>query len=411
MQYVIEGGNKLFGTVEVCGSKNSVLPLLAASVLTDCDVTFTNCPQITDVFNMIEAVRSTGKKVTFLGDVITVSGTASEFSVTKKASLLRASVLLAGSLFGRLGKAELPLPGGCNIGARPIDVHVDGLRSLGANVTCDDSLKLDGKAKGGEHFLRVASVGATENLLLASVLADGETHLHNCAVEPEVVALENFLTKLGAKIDGIGTSDVTVTGVRSLGGAMWKVGSDRIVAATYVCAVLATGGNATVKNCRLDELGAFSDVILRSAELRQVGGDVVVNSLGKTKGFGYVETGPHPMFPTDCQSLLLSLASVTCGDTVICEKVFENRLKNNADELTKMGAKIRLQGNVAHVSGTKLFGETTTANDLRGGAGLVIAGLAAGGKTVVKNVEHVMRGYPDLHEKLSQLGAKIILVN
>lgn len=404
------GGRRLFGEIAVYGAKNCVLPLLGASVLTDEAVVLHNCPQITDVLNMIRLLQSMGKKITWQGDSITVEGGLTSTQAPQSlAKLLRGSALILGGVVAKYGEIDLPLPGGCAIGKRPMDIHLIGLESMGVQVKCEDNiLYCRGKPNGADYEMRFPSVGATENLLCAAVTAKGETTLVNCATEPEVEALEQLLVAMGAQIEGIGTPNLSIKGVAALHGAEFTVIPDRIVAATYISAAVSAGGAITVTQCNPRHLRAFLNLLYPHFKVTEYSDTVSIVCDRMPIGYGRVTTAPYPFFPTDMQSLVLSLASCSCGGrTLIRENLFESRLDHIANELALMGANIRVDGNVAHVEGNKLHGADVTAYDLRGGAALVIAGLNADGRTTVRGVENICRGYLSLAENISSLGADI----
>ena len=410
MDYIVNGGKKLTGEIAVYGAKNCALALLGATVLTEEEVVLRNCPEIVDVENMLSLLRAMGKMVVRLGDVVKVSGNLTTTSAPQElATLLRGSALILGSTVAKYGQIELPLPGGCAIGARPMDIHLKGLETLGIVVNNSETgVCCYGKPIGAVYNLRFASVGATENLLCACALAKGKSVLTNCATEPEVVALEQLLVMMGAKIDGIGCSTVEIDGVECLHGAEFDVIPDRIVAATYLAAAVAACGDVTVTNCNPQHLKAFLDVLSPHFYIDQTENAIHIVVEKQPKGYGNITTAPYPYFPTDMQSLMLSLAAMSNGGrTVISEKLFENRLKHNADELNKMGANVTVDGDCATVLGAKLHGATVTSHDLRGGAGLVIAALNAEGTSRVVGVEHINRGYVLLAENLRSLGADI----
>ncbi len=409
MEYLIEGGNPLRGELRVYGAKNCALALLGATVLTDETITLTNCPNITDIDNMLMLLGVMGKKITRSGDEVSVSGSLTRtYAPEKIATLLRGSALILGSTVARYGQVVLPLPGGCAIGARPMDIHLCGLRKLGISVLdAGDLISCSGYPVGAEYSMRMASVGATENLLCACVLAKGESTLINCAMEPEVVALEEMLVQMGAQINGIGTSVVRINGVAKLHGTTFKIIPDRIVAATYLAAAAATRGNLTVNECNTGHLQRFIEVLQPHFDLKKNENSVHLEPKCKSFGYGTIETAPYPGFPTDMQSLLLALAACSDGETVIKENLFENRLEHNANELNKMGADIKVCGNTAIISGRDLIGAEIVAKDLRGGAGLVIAALAAHGTSRLEGVEHISRGYMALSENLNRVGANI----
>ena len=409
MEYIINGGRPLCGEIPVYGAKNCALALLGASVLTDDDLVLRNCPDIADVANMIVLLQVMGKKVVRQGNTVTLSGRLTSICAPRSvATLLRGSALILGSAVARYHQVALPLPGGCAIGARPMDIHLCGLQALGVDVLdTGDMVSCKGVPKAAEYKLRFASVGATENLLCACVLAEGVSTLVNCATEPEVVALEQMLVQMGARISGAGSSVVQIEGVKKVHGTEFVVIPDRIVAATYLSAAAATYGNITVTNCCPQHMGAFLDLMSLRFDVRCRNDAIDFSAKRAPDGYGRVETAPYPFFPTDMQSLLLTLAACSCGKTVIVENLFENRLAHNAAELNKMGADISVENNVATVYGGKLHGANVSASDLRGGAGLVIAALAAEGQSAVSEIRHVGRGYVDLAGNLNKLGAEI----
>ena len=414
MDYIINGGIPLSGEISVYGAKNCALALLGATVLTNDTVVLTNCPEIADVDNMLKLLQAMGKKVARKGDTVQIFGGLMTTAAPKQyATLIRGSALILGSTLARYHSVDLPLPGGCAIGARPMDIHLSGLKALGVHVEeAPDSVHCSGVPCGANYNLRFASVGATENLLCASVLAKGETVLTNCATEPEVVALEEMLRAMGAEIKGIGTTTLAIKGVDRLHGAVFKVIPDRIVASTYLSATVATCGNVTVTNCNPVHLKAFTDLLRPHFMIEEYDDAIRLMVENQPAGYGSVTTAPYPLFPTDMQSLLMTLAAFSDGgQTKICEKLFENRLQHNAQELSRMGARIEVENDVATIYGRKLHGATVQAHDLRGGAGLVVAALNAEGKSRVCDVEHVNRGYSKLAENLISIGAEISVVD
>lgn len=414
MKYIVNGGKRLFGSLPVYGSKNCALAFLAASVLTDEDVVIVNCPKIVDVEVMCKILSAMGKKIIVQGSVLCVSGRVSTFVVPPDlCGKLRGSSILLGGLIARYQKARLSLPGGCAIGSRPMDIHLAGLRKMG--ITCaTDNGKLDcfGSPKGTNFELRFASVGATENLLMAAVMANGSIVLTNCATEPEVEALEVALCKMGANINGIGTGSLSVCGVPNLHGAILEVIPDRIVAATYLSAAAAVGGELRVQGCVPSHLTSFVDLLKERFDVTVGRNEIKIVADRSPSDYGEIRTAPYPMFPTDMQSLVLTLAACSDGgETQITENLFENRLQHNAVELGKMGADISVCGNKAVVLGKKLYGANVCAGDLRGGAALVVAGLAASGQTIIDCAEHVARGYYNFAECLHSVGADVICVD
>ena len=414
MDYIINGGTRLSGEISVYGAKNCALALLGATVLTNDTVVLQNCPEIEDVNNMLKLLQAMGKKVARRADTVQIFGGLSTTSAPQQyATLIRGSALILGSTLARYHSIDLPLPGGCAIGARPMDIHLSGLEAMGVTVEeTPDSLHCYGVPHGAHYNLRLCSVGATENLVCASALAKGETVLTNCATEPEVVALTQMLCAMGAHIEGVGTTTLTIRGVERLHGTIFKVIPDRIVAATYLAATVATYGDVTVTNCAPAHLTAFTDLLQPHFKLAQYDDAIRLTVEKQPVSYGSVTTAPYPLFPTDMQSLLMSLAAFSGGgQTVICETLFENRLQHNACELRKMGGVIDVKDNVANVYGRKLHGATVKAYDLRGGAGLVIAALNADGKSRVCDVEHVNRGYSKLAQNLTAIGAEISIVD
>ena len=414
MDYIINGGKRLSGEIPVYGAKNCALALLGATVLTNDTVVLQNCPEIADVNNMLMLLQSMGKRVTRKGDTVQIFGGLCTTSAPERyATLIRGSALILGSTLARYHTVDLPLPGGCAIGARPMDIHLLGLQQMGVTVEeAPDSLHCYGRPHGANYNLRFASVGATENLLCASVLAKGETVLTNCATEPEVVGLAEMLIAMGADIQGVGETTVTIKGVDKLHGAVFKVIPDRIVAATYLSATVATFGDVTVTNCNPAHLKAFTDLLEPRFKLALYDDAIRLTVDKQPADYGRVITAPYPLFPTDMQSLVMSLAAFSDGGrTEICEKLFENRLQHNADELAKMGASIEVEGDVAKICGRQLHGAAVQAHDLRGGAGLIVAALNAEGTSRVCDVEHVNRGYSKLAENLAAIGADISVVD
>lgn len=412
MDYIINGQRKLNGTISAYGAKNCALAMFGATVLTDDAVTLAGVPDIVDVENMLQLLSSMGKKVERCGEIVTVSGCATDVNISASLSkLLRGSALILGSTVARFGQVFLPWTGGCAIGKRPIDIHLDGLRHLGVNVyETADGVQCVGTPQGTNYNLRFASVGATENLLCAAVLAKGKTVLTNCALEPEVEALEQLLVKMGANIQGIGTKTLTIEGVSRLHGAEVVVIPDRIVVATYLCCAAAAGGTVTVENCIPQHLNALLEVLKPRFRITEYQDAVSIICDRVPTDYGRIITAPYPDFPTDVQQLVLSLCALSNGGTShITEKLFENRLEHNALQLNKMGAAVEVSGDTSTIVGKSLHGATVQAKDLRGGAGLVVAALGAAGQTEICDIRHVLRGYRNLESDLRSLGADIKL--
>jgi UDP-N-acetylglucosamine 1-carboxyvinyltransferase len=411
---VIHGGSRLVGELGVAGAKNSVLKLIAASLLTDHAVEITNVPNLSDVTVMSDVVRFLGRSVEQKADrlVIQAGQVSSVEAPYDLVSKMRASFLVLGSLLGRYGHAKVSLPGGCSIGKRGVDLHVKGLTALGAEIEIHHGF-VEAKASrlvGAKILLDVPSVGATENILLASVLAEGSTVISNAAQEPEISDLANFLNSMGADISGAGTHEILINGVtpEQLCGFSYCVVPDRIEAATYMMAAIGTRGDVLLKNvipshldsviCKLQEMGA---------ELQCTGpNELRINQTKGLKAQNYV-TQPYPGFPTDLQAPLMTLLSTAEGVGIVTETIYENRFKH-VGELNRMGANIHIEGNVAVVNGvSSLTGAPVRAHDLRAGAAMVIAGLMAQDKTEIHDIHHIDRGYDALVPKLLSLGATI----
>ena len=410
---VIEGGKPLCGTIPVHGSKNAVLPILAASVLCTKGVTvIQNCPDLKDVKSTIKILRYLGAKVKKDGHTITVdaSGRLRHRVPKRMMQKLRSSIIFMGAITARNQKAKISAPGGCKLGARPIDLHKDALRALGCDITekhgyiyvCGEN------RKSVELSLRFPSVGATENMLLASCLTPGVTKIKNAACEPEIIDLADFLNTMGAKIIGAGTPEITVTGVNSLHGTEYAVMPDRIAAITYLCCAAATGGSICLTNTVPEHLETALSYLAQCGCQVEAEKDVIRLSAPKRlSAVPEIETSPYPGFPTDAQSLFLALLSTADGTSTIHERIFENRFKT-ADELSRMGADIEIKKDIATVCGKDhLTGAHVCACDLRGGAAMVIAALSAEGTTEIDNVCYIDRGYEALEQNLATLGASI----
>ncbi|NLZ39569.1 MAG: UDP-N-acetylglucosamine 1-carboxyvinyltransferase [Firmicutes bacterium] len=408
----IIGGCRLAGTVKISGAKNSAVAVIPAALLTAAPVRLENLPNIHDIQVLVEILRFLGVKTvwenatTLLIDASKIEKTQAPYELVKK---LRASYYFMGALLGRLGEADIPVPGGCDLGPRPIDQHIKGLVSLGAQVDVEHGLikvRAD-KLVGAHIYLDVVSVGATINIMLAAVRAEGKTVIENAAKEPEIVDVANFLNAMGAKIRGAGTDVIRITGVKELGGANHCVIPDRIEAGTYMIAAAATGGDVAIE----DIIPKHLDPII--AKLREMGitvevGDDRLRVLGNTTPQAVdIKTFPYPGFPTDMQSLVMVLLTQAQGSSIITENVFEGRFKH-VDELKRMGARIKVEGRTAIVDGrTQLSGAPVRATDLRAGAAFIIAGLIANGETIISDIHHIYRGYENICGKLTSLGAKI----
>lgn len=407
----ISGGFPLGGEIKLQGSKNAVLPMMAAALLIRGETRLLNCPDIADVRAMAALLEKLGAVVTRGGDALIIDAAAVQpvFLDAKDMADTRGCILLLGALVSRFGKAQVSHPGGCVIGKRPIDLHLLALRTLGAEVAEGEVIACEAKQlSGGEVVFPVPSVGATQNALLAAALADGETRIHNAAREPEVVQLCNFLNAAGARITGIGTAHLKIQGVRVLAPVAYRVPSDRIVAGTYMAAVLAAGGKVFLQGADAQQLSSVM------APLEAAGGEfhvfaegVLVRRRERLRAFDYIKTEPYPGFPTDMQSQFLVLAATADGLSVIEETIFEARFRI-VSELEKMGAQIYLNENKAFVDGVaRLHGADLCGQDLRGTAALVIAALAADGESVVSGYEYLERGYENFAESLRGLGARV----
>ncbi|MCQ2978663.1 MAG: UDP-N-acetylglucosamine 1-carboxyvinyltransferase [Clostridia bacterium] len=413
-QLVIKGGKKLKGEIKICGAKNSAVALIPATILCGGKSTISNLPQISDTSLLCDILSEMGADVNFKGSTMTINtakisrGTDNEL----KAGKIRASYYLAGALLGRYKEAHIPLPGGCNLGTRPIDLHIKGFEKLGATVEISHGM-LNLKAKklvGTKIYLDIVSVGATINIMLAAVMAEGKTTIENAAKEPHIVDVANMLNKAGAKIKGAGTDKITIEGVKSLHGVKHKVIPDQIETGTYMIAAAATGGDVTIKDICLDDMASVIEKLREAGVVVDIIDKQTVRVTRKKQLQGIsITTLPHPGFPTDLQSPMGTLLTMCNGVSKITESIWENRFKYT-DELNKMGSDITVDGKVAVFKGVnKITGARVTAPDLRGGVALVIAGLIAEGTTIVSGVEHVNRGYEDIEGKLKSLGADINL--
>lgn len=410
---VIEGGKKLKGEISVSGSKNSTLPILAATLLTDDKCVVRNVPKLRDTLTMIKLLRSLGKNVEYNNNTVIVSGAAAGTTAEYKlVSTMRGSFCVMGPLLGKFRTAKVSLPGGCVIGIRPVDLHIKGFKALGADIEVEGGYVIaSARQLKGEHIylggIFGPSVLATGNVMMAAVLASGETIIESAACEPEVEELTEFLIKMGAHIQGKGTSKLIIKGVKKLHGADYTIGPDRIEAGTFVLMAAATGSTLTIRNVRYDQLMVLMDRLEQAGVRFRKGKDsLTVIGCKKLKPVS-VTTYPYPGFPTDLQAQFMALMTITPGVSVITDKVFPDRFIHIA-ELNRMGANIRRDGGAAIVEGVKtLFGAPVMASDLRASAALVLAGLAAKGRTEVHRIYHLERGYEDLEEKLKKVGAVI----
>ena len=410
--FVVEGGTPLRGEIRVDGAKNATLPILAAAVLTEETVRLHDVPEITDVKHMADILTMLGCQVTRKnGDMTVTCADLHTWEMPDQLSKqIRSSIFLLGPILARFHKATVTFPGGCEIGLRPIDLHLSGLRCLGVKIEEEGGLiHCDGSSMhAGEVHFDYPSVGATENVMMAAVLVPGITTIHNPAREPEIVDLQNFINAMGGCVRGAGGHVIEIEGVSRLHGTEWTPMPDRIVAGTLLAAAAVTGGEITLTNT------PESDMVAVTAKLREMGcriaeapGRIALSAPQRLTAFGQLQTQPHPGFPTDMQVQMLALLAVSEGTGVITENVFENRF-THAGDLNRMGAHILCTGRTAVVRGVReLYGARVTARDLRGGAALVLAGLKAHGETHVEHAELIDRGYDHLERQLTELGANI----
>ncbi|EEG57478.1 UDP-N-acetylglucosamine 1-carboxyvinyltransferase [[Clostridium] asparagiforme DSM 15981] len=411
-QYVIKGGNPLVGDVTISGAKNAALGILAASIMTDDDVLIDNLPDVRDINVLLEAIEEIGARVERIDrHTVRINGSnIKEVAVDDEyIRRIRASYYFIGALLGKYKSAQVPLPGGCNIGSRPIDQHLKGFRALGAEVNIERGAVIAHAIDlvAAHIYLDVVSVGATINIMMAAALAEGQTILENAAKEPHVVDVANFLNSMGANIKGAGTDTIRIRGVNRLHGTEYSIIPDQIEAGTFMCAAAVTRGDVMVKNVIPKHLEAIT------AKLMEMGCEVIefddeVRVVGKpAQRHTDIKTLPYPGFPTDMQPQMSVALALAKGTSMVTESIFENRFKY-VDELARMGTNIKVEGNVAVIDGvSQLTGAQVNAPDLRAGAALVIAGLAADGYTVVDEIGYIQRGYECFEEKLQGLGAMI----
>ncbi len=409
----IEGGKPLAGTVTISGAKNAALPILAGTLLASENVTISNVPHLKDVTTMLSLLQMMGVQVTVddrAGVEIDASNVDRREAPYELVKTMRASILVLGPLLARFGEADVSLPGGCAIGARPVNLHVAGLQAMGADVVVEEGfIKARAERLKGAHIVfDTVTVTGTENLLMAAVLADGETVLENAAREPEVTDLANFLIGMGANIQGVGSSTLVVQGVEQLGGTTYPVLPDRIETGTYLVAAAMTGGKIRAVNTAPETLEAVLIKLAEAGAVIETGADwIEIDMQGKRPQAIDVRTAPYPAFPTDMQAQFCAMNAVAEGVGTITETIFENRFQHVL-EMQRMGADIQLEGHTAICTGVEnLNAAPVMATDLRASAGLVLAGLAAKGETVVDRIYHVDRGYERIEEKLRQLGASI----
>lgn len=411
-KFIIEGGNRLYGSVQAQSAKNSVLVLLAASILTEEQVIIENVPHISDVVHMNDILRKLGADVRFTdGNVYISSQNAVEQDISSHLTKeLRSSVFMLGSVLTRFKRARISYPGGCDIGLRPIDLHLFGLKKLGVKIEEKDGyINCNAeKLQGGSVHLDFPSVGATENILLAAVKAQGETVITNAAKEPEIKDLQDFLNGMGAKVSGAGSDTVTVQGVKNLHGTRFKPLCDRIEAGTFLIACAMCGGEILVNGVKRQNIAALLNKLSENTcKIHTENDKIYIKSEGRLRSNRHIETLPFPGFPTDLQAQMTSLNATADGACILTENLFETRFKH-VPELIRMGADITVKDRTALIRGVKrLHGATVASEDLRGGAALTLAALSAEGKSQVLNLSHIDRGYDGLEQKLRALGANI----
>ena len=408
---LIQGGTRLSGEIAISGAKNAALPILCAALLTAEPVTFTNVPQLKDIGTLLELLAQMGVKVEREADTVTLdaSGLNSPVAPYEMVKTMRASILVLGPLVARCGEARVSLPGGCAIGARPVDQHIKGLQAMGAEVRVEHGYvhATVSRLKGARLFTDMVTVTGTENLMMAATLADGETIIENAAREPEIVDLANCLVAMGAQVWGAGSDVIRIQGVTRLHGATHRIMPDRIETGTYLCAAAASGGSIRLTGARSDYLDAVIDKLTEAGcEVVSESNAIRLRAPARLTAVS-LRTAPYPAFPTDMQAQFMAINCVAKGVAMIRETIFENRFMH-AVELQRLGADIRIDGNTALVQGVdRLQGATVMATDLRASASLVVAGLVAEGETLIERIYHLDRGYEGLESKLTALGAQV----
>ena len=411
---LIKGGCELHGEIYASGSKNSALPILAASLLADTPLKVGNLPHLNDVTTMLELLGSMGVDVMLSDDMEVQVDTSSIDNLNARYELvktMRASILVLGPLLAKFQKATVALPGGCAIGSRPVNLHIDAMRAMGADINIEDGnivASVDGRLKGAKIMFEPVSVTGTENVIMAACLAEGTTVIENAAREPEVIDLANCLIGMGAQIEGAGSDVITVNGVDRLNGTTFSVMPDRVEVGTYLTAVAMAGGKVKIKQAKPEYLSSVITKLESAGALFTLEDNSVEISMKKRKPNAVsLTTGPYPSFPTDMQAQFVSLNSIAEGNSTVTETVFENRFMH-VQEIARMGGNITLKGNTAVIEGIeKLKGAPVMATDLRASASLVLAGLVAEGSTVIDRIYHIDRGYERIEEKLKMLGADI----
>ncbi|AJB68150.1 MULTISPECIES: UDP-N-acetylglucosamine 1-carboxyvinyltransferase [Acinetobacter] len=412
-KFLITGGVKLEGEVRISGAKNAALPLLAAMILADSPITLTNVPNLKDVNTLVKLIGGLGVTISYENDTVKADTSTldNQFAPYELVKTMRASILVLGPLLARYGNAKVSLPGGCAIGSRPVDQHLKALEALGAHIEVENGYvhaTVDGRLKGGEVVFDMVTVGGTENILMAAALADGVTTIRNAAREPEITDLAQMLIKMGARIEGLDTDTLVVTGVESLHGCEYAVVADRIETGSYLAAAAITGGRVKTTHTDPSLLEAVLDKFEEmGAEVTRGDDWIELDMLGKRPKAVSFRTLPHPEFPTDMQAQIMAVNAIGRGFATISETIFENRFMH-VPELSRMGANIQVEGHDAVVTGVeKLQAAPVMATDLRASFSLVLAALVAEGDTLIDRIYHIDRGYEHVEEKLQGLGAKI----
>ena len=411
---LIRGGSKLSGEIYASGAKNSALPILAASLLADTPLRVGNLPHLNDVTTMLELLGSMGVDVMLSDEMEVQVDTSNIKNLNARYELvktMRASILVLGPLLAKFQRATVALPGGCAIGSRPVNLHIDAMRAMGAEISIEDGnikARVEGRLRGAKIIFEPVSVTATENVIMAASLADGTTIIQNAAREPEVLDLANCLIKMGANIEGAGTDQIIIQGVENLNGATFSVMPDRVEVGTYLTAAAMTGGKVKIKEAKPEYISSVISKLEQTGATISLGEDWVQIEMNNEKPEAIsLTTGPYPSFPTDMQAQFVSLNAIAKGNSTVTETVFENRFMH-VQEIARMGGRISLKGNTAVIEGIRsLKGAPVMATDLRASASLVLAGLVANGSTIIDRIYHIDRGYERIEEKLKILGADI----
>ena len=413
--FYIVGGNRLEGEVEIDCAKNALLPIIAGCILIDGEVCLKKATKYSDVLAMCDIIRALGGKAEYNGEdlIIDCRVLNNNCICNELASVVRSSIFALGPILGRMGSAKVAYPGGCDIGLRPIDLHLKGIKELGAKVIDKNGYiyAQGNNLKAGQIILSFPSVGATENLMMLATAIKGQTRIFNPAREPEIVDLQNFLNSAGADIKGAGGNEIVIDGGRELHSTIYHAMPDRIEAGTFMIATAMCGGKVALKGARVEDNGALISKLVKSAcKVEEKSDNIIVTADGRPENFGEIETAVFPGFPTDLQAQMTALACISKGYTLIIENLFENRCKH-VGELIKMGCDIRTKNGVIIINGKeKIYGAQVTSTDLRGGASLVLAGLCAEGYTTIENINLIDRGYYKIEDKLTALGGDITRV-